>query len=53
MAFIAEQAGGKATNGDIRILDIKPETLHQRVPLYTGSKQMVERAEKFLTEIGQ
>ena len=48
MAFIAEQADGKATNGDIRIMDIKPETLHQRVPLYTGSKKMVENAQGFL-----
>lgn len=52
MAFIAEQAGGKATNGKIRILDLKPETLHQRVPLYTGSKEMVTKAEDFLHEFG-
>ena len=53
MAFIAEEAGGKATNGDQRILNIKPETLHQRVPLYTGSKKMVETAEKFLQDFGK
>ncbi|MDA3952056.1 MAG: class 1 fructose-bisphosphatase [Bacteroidales bacterium] len=48
MAFLAEQAGGKATDGDTRIMDLQPETLHQRVPLYTGSKQMVENVEGFL-----
>ncbi len=53
MAFIAEQANGKATDGEIRIMDVKPETLHQRIPLYTGSKKMVENAEKFLIEFGK
>jgi len=53
MAFIAEQAGGKANDGEIRIMDLKPKTLHQRVPLYTGSKNMVEDAEKFIQEYGK
>jgi fructose-1,6-bisphosphatase I len=44
LAFIAEQAGGLATNGTVRILDIKPTALHQRVGFYIGSKQMVEKA---------
>lgn len=48
VAFIAEQAGGMATNGDMRILEIKPESLHQRVPLYTGSTKMVQKTEEFL-----
>jgi fructose-1,6-bisphosphatase I len=43
LAFIAEQAGGLATTGRKRILDIKPEKLHQRVPFIIGSKLMVER----------
>jgi fructose-1,6-bisphosphatase I len=47
LAFIAEQAGGKATDGKNRILEIKPDTLHQRVPFYVGSKNMVEKAESF------
>lgn len=47
LAFIVEQAGGKATNGKNRILEIKPNTLHQRVPFYVGSKNMVEKAESF------
>jgi fructose-1,6-bisphosphatase I len=43
LAFIAEQAGGMATTGRKRILEIKPERLHQRVPYYVGSKLMVEK----------
>jgi len=43
MAFIVEQAGGAATNGDQRMLDIRPEKLHQRVPVFLGSKNEVER----------
>jgi fructose-1,6-bisphosphatase I len=42
MAFIVEQAGGAATNGVQRILDIQPEKLHQRVPVFLGSKNEVE-----------
>jgi len=41
MAFIVEQAGGLATNGQQRIMDIKPEKLHQRVPVFLGSKKEV------------
>jgi fructose-1,6-bisphosphatase I len=48
VAFIAEQAGGMATNGDIRILEIKPDSIHQRVPFYTGSTKMVKKTEEFL-----
>lgn len=48
MAFIAEQAGGKASDGANRILDIDPTELHQRVPFYCGSKNMVEKAEEFI-----
>ena len=43
MAFIVEQAGGAATDGKQRILDIQPEKLHQRVPVFLGSKNEVER----------
>ncbi len=46
LAFIIEQACGKATDGENRILDLQPETLHQRTPLLIGSKQMVEEAEQ-------
>lgn len=43
MAFIVEQAGGAATNGAQRIMEIQPETLHQRVAVFLGSKNEVER----------
>jgi fructose-1,6-bisphosphatase I len=48
IAFLAEQAGGKATTGTERILEIKPTSLHQRVPFVVGSKNMVEKVEEFL-----
>jgi fructose-1,6-bisphosphatase I len=48
LAFIAEQAGGKASNGFDRILDVQPESLHQRVPLFIGSNKMVEKAEELM-----
>jgi len=48
MAFIAEQAGGKASDGFTRILDIQPTQLHQRVPFFCGSVKMVETAEGFM-----
>lgn len=47
LAFIAEQAGGMATTGQERILDIEPKSYHQRVPLFIGSKKMVEKAESY------
>lgn len=48
MAFIAEQAGGKASDGYRRILDIQPDELHQRVPFFCGSEKMVDKAEEFM-----
>ncbi|MCH2198190.1 MAG: class 1 fructose-bisphosphatase [Flavobacteriales bacterium] len=50
LAFLAEQAGGVATDGKQRILDIKPTELHQRVPYYVGSKNMVEKAMEYLAQ---
>ncbi len=47
-AFIIEVAGGKATNGKQRILDVVPTELHQRSPLFIGSKGMMEELEKCL-----
>lgn len=47
LAFIIEQAGGKASDGQARILDIAPKDFHQRVPFYVGSRKMVEKAESF------
>jgi len=48
IAFLAEQAGGKATDGKQRILDIQPTSLHQRVPFIVGSSNMVDKLESFL-----
>ena len=53
MAFLAEQAGGKASNGYQRIMDIQPTELHQRVPFFCGSKKMVETAEAHMRQAKQ
>jgi fructose-1,6-bisphosphatase I len=50
LAFIVEQAGGAATDGRGRILDIQPRELHQRTPLYIGSKGDIEIAQRMLSE---
>ncbi len=50
MAFLVEQAGGKATDGFKRILDIEPSEIHQRVPLFCGSTNMVEDVEAMMRE---
>jgi len=50
MAFIVEQAGGAATDGRQRILDIAPHKLHQRVPVFLGSKSEVERVTSYHQE---
>ena len=47
MSFIIEQAGGAATTGRERILDIKPGKLHQRVPVIMGSKNEVDRVTQY------
>ena len=49
MALIIEQAGGRASNGYQRIMDIQPSALHQRVPFFCGSRNMVAMAESFMT----
>lgn len=48
IAFIIEQAGGRASDGYNRIMEIEPTELHQRVPFFCGSKNMVEKAEEFM-----
>ena len=48
MAFLIEQAGGRATDGMQRILDIQPQSLHQRTPVFLGSEEDVRTAEEFL-----
>jgi len=49
IAFLVEQAGGEATNGDRPILDITPDSLHVHTPLIFGSRDEVER---FLSHVG-
>lgn len=50
LAFIIEQAGGKASDGFRRILDLQPTSLHQRTPFFIGSVEMVNRAEQLMKE---
>ena len=47
LAYVTEQAGGLATDGKSRIMDIQPKALHQRTPFYVGSAKMVEKAMSF------
>jgi len=48
LSFIAEQAGGYGSNGNMNILDIQPETLHQRTPLFIGHSELVQKAEELI-----
>lgn len=50
LAFLVEQAGGLASDGKNRILEIVPKTLHQRTPLFIGSKNMVRKAEELMVK---
>ncbi|WCE29423.1 class 1 fructose-bisphosphatase [Vibrio sp. SCSIO 43137] len=50
MAFLIEQAGGLASDGKNRIMTLKPTELHERVPFFVGSKEMVRKVEEFLAE---
>ncbi|MGB2129103.1 MAG: class 1 fructose-bisphosphatase [Flavicella sp.] len=50
IAFLAEQAKGKATDGYQRILDLQPTELHQRVPIFCGSTKMVNKAEEYMAK---
>jgi fructose-1,6-bisphosphatase I len=50
LAFVAEQAGGAASDGRRRIMDIPPAALHQRTPLFLGSPEDVSEAEAFYQE---
>ncbi|MBS1252513.1 MAG: Fructose-1,6-bisphosphatase class 1 [Anaerolineales bacterium] len=53
LAFIAEQAGGYASDGAQSILDIQPESLHQRTPLFIGNRDLVKKAEGFVRDYDQ
>ncbi len=48
MAFLAEQAGGYGSDGTRRLLDIQPDTIHQRTPVFLGSRALVEKVEEFI-----
>jgi fructose-1,6-bisphosphatase I len=48
MAFIIEQAGGLATDGENRIMDLQPDAIHARCPVYLGSKENVEKVMEFI-----
>ncbi|MDV7105639.1 class 1 fructose-bisphosphatase [Vibrio sp. TH_r3] len=50
MAFLIEQAGGIASDGKQRIMELKPTELHERVPFFVGSKAMVEKVEEFIAK---
>lgn len=50
IAFLMEQAGGTASDGKNRIMDIKPTELHQRIPFFVGSSSMVEKVESFIEQ---
>ncbi|MBU2949928.1 class 1 fructose-bisphosphatase [Tamlana agarivorans] len=50
IAFLAEQANGKSSDGFTRTMDVEPTELHERVPFICGSKNMVEKAEEFMRE---
>ncbi|MCK4900296.1 MAG: class 1 fructose-bisphosphatase [Anaerolineales bacterium] len=50
LAAIAEQAGGYASTGKMNILDIQPESLHQRTPLFIGNRDLVQKAEEYIQQ---
>ena len=50
MSFLVEQAGGGASTGRQRMLDVVPQHLHQRVPVFLGSKREVEAAVRYHAE---
>jgi fructose-1,6-bisphosphatase I len=52
LAFLAQQAGGYASDGDQNILDLQPTRLHQRTPLFIGNRALVEKAEEFIENYG-
>src|SRR5436190_3595710 len=53
LAFLIEQAGGKASNGFMRILELQPSSLHERTPSFIGSTEMVKMAEENMLKYSQ
>ncbi|MCX6188360.1 MAG: class 1 fructose-bisphosphatase [Bacteroidetes bacterium] len=52
MSFLIEQAGGKASNGSQRMLEVVPTSIHQRTPIFVGSTNMVNKATSFMEQFG-
>jgi len=50
LAFIAEQAGGYASDGYQSILDLEPQFLHERTPFFIGNRSLVQQVERFIQE---
>jgi fructose-1,6-bisphosphatase I len=48
LSFVAEQAGGYASDGRQRMLDVQPKTLHDRTPIFVGNRDLVEKVEEFI-----
>ena len=48
LAFITEQAGGSSSNGSQNLLDLTPDSLHQRTPMFIGNRDLVDKAEEFI-----
>ena len=53
IAFLAEQAGGYGSDGIGNLLDIQPHSLHQRVPMFVGNRDLVEKAEQYIHDYDQ
>jgi fructose-1,6-bisphosphatase I len=53
LGFIVEQAGGYASDGIGDILDIRPHSLHQRVPIFMGNTELVKKAEEYIEAYDQ
>jgi fructose-1,6-bisphosphatase I len=53
MAFIVEAAGGRATDGKKRILELQPKELHERTPIFIGSEEDVKKVEEFMAKAEQ
>ncbi len=52
MAMVVEQAGGRASDGCTSLMDVQPQELHERTPVFMGSREFVEMAERVLAEDG-
>ena len=52
LAFLMQQAGGYASNGEQDIMEIQPKTLHQRSPLFIGNLDLVQKAEEYIQRYG-